>query len=219
MKKTQLQKRLVDACYYGDSQKVSLCLRDGARPNEPDERGYFPLHMACQEGHFNTVNLLVKNGAKVNMKDGGGKGETPLFRAVGLGHLRIVRFLIKNGCNVNLKRGQPPDDTPLHTACAWGRFREAVELLKAGAHVNALDDEEKPPIYYAVTYGHSEIVAFLIKSGALAASKAGCKETLLSIATVNNDRKTLRALSETLGNQKGVTHQDGLGLEGGRHQS
>lgn len=195
MENIHLQKNFVDACYNGDSQKVISYLRKGARPNSPDERGYYPLHMACQEGHFNVVNVLFKNGAKLNLKDGVGKGETALFRAVGLGHLRIVNFLIKNGCSVTSGRGRPDGDTPLHTACAWGRFKIAVKLVNAGARVNALDDEKQTPIYYAVTYGHSEIAAFLIKSGALARSQAGCKKVLLRIATANKDKKTLSVLN------------------------
>jgi ankyrin repeat protein len=196
MRNAQLQRNLVDACYFGDSRKAASYLQGGAKPNRADERGYYPLHMACQEGHFSIVNLLLKTGAKLNVKDDHGKGETALFRAVGEGHLRIVKCLIKNGCNVNLRRGGPQGDTPLHIACGWGRFNEAVELVNAGANVNALDDERQPPIYHAVANGHSEIAAFLIKVGALAINKASGKKALLDIATANKDKKMLRVLGK-----------------------
>lgn len=195
MRDIQLQINLVDACYGGDGREAGLCLKKGAKPNVADKRGYYPLHMACQEGHLNIVKLLVKNGVKLNVKDNGGKGEAALFRAVGAGHFRVVKYLIISGCDANLRRGDPAGDTPLHTACAWGRFKEAVELINAGARVNALDDEKQPPIYYAVANGHSEIVAFLIKNGALGPSKANLKKVLLNIATANKDKKTLSVLN------------------------
>jgi len=199
MENTKLQNKFVDACYYGDWHKVALYLKKGANPNEPDSRSYYPLHMACQEGHFRVVSILVKNAADINAKDEDGKGETALFRAIGAGHLRIVKYLIKNGCNVNLRRGGRTGDTPLHIACGWGRFKEMVELIKAGANIQAQDADKHRPIYYAVAHGHPKIVAFLINCGALATNKADSIKILLGIAISNKDKKMLKLLKTRLG--------------------
>ena len=160
MARSQLQNDLVDACYYGNHRRAEKCLQDGANPNKPDDRGYYPLHMACQEGHLRIVALLARHHADLDLKDAKGKGEPPLFRAVG-GHLRTVRFLINGGCNVNLRRGGPKGDTALHIACAYGKFRITVELVRAGARIGALDEEGKTPSHYAIAGRFHKIADFL----------------------------------------------------------
>jgi len=161
--------------------------------NEPDDRGYYPLHMACQEGRINIVKLLIENGVNLDAKDDNGHGEPALLRAVGAGHLRIVNYLIKRGCDVNERRNGG-GDTPLHIACGWGHLKQAVVLLRAGADIDALDDEKRTPVYYAVTQGHIEIVDFMFKKGCLEVNNTRKRNVLIHIAEKNNDKKMLRLL-------------------------
>jgi ankyrin repeat protein len=199
VKNIELQHNFVDACYYGDLRKAGSLLRGGARPNEPDDRSYYPLHMACQEGHFGIVRLLHRNGANLNLREGEADGNTALFSAVCGGHTRIVKYLITNGCHINTRRGGSPGHTPLHLASAWGQSEQVMLLVNAGAEINALDNEKWPPIYHAVFNGHSKTVALLAKMKALAESKASFKKLLTDIAIANKDEKTLRVLKRYIG--------------------
>lgn len=195
MKKSYSERSFVDACYYGEWKKVAMHIRGGVEPNKPDDRGYYPLHMACQEGHLNVVKVLVKGGADLKVKDDNGHGEPALLSAVGEGHLGVVRYLIKNGCDVNDRRYYG-GDTPLHIACAWGRFKEVVLLVTGGADINALDDNRHSPIYYAVTKGYIKIVEYLSSHGYL--MKGREKKTLLRIAAKNDDVKMVEVLKRVV---------------------
>lgn len=62
------------------------------------EDGTSPLHIACVNGHHSTVQLLLENGADINLCDE--KGASPLHMARQNGHERIVQLLLKNGADM-----------------------------------------------------------------------------------------------------------------------
>ena len=71
-------------------------LSAGEDVNEKDENGGTPLQVATYEGHKETVELLIANGADVNAKylD----DDTPLDWAVGFGgRTEIADLLRKHG--------------------------------------------------------------------------------------------------------------------------
>jgi len=196
MQKQDLQKRLVDACYYGESDKVIQLLRSGANPDAPDNRGYFPLHFACQEGWLDVLKTLIKSGGHVNIPDR--EGSLPLFSAVGAKHLSVIRYLLRNGCDVNARRPPPSDDTPLLLACAFGDLNITSILVKAGADIEGTDRRSRTPIFFAVMGGHANATSFLIKMGANLNRKCRNGKTLLDIARKNRDEKTIWLLAAAL---------------------
>ncbi|XP_075061419.1 uncharacterized protein LOC142150074 [Mixophyes fleayi] len=60
--------------------------------------GYRALHLACQNGFFATVLLLLENGASVNKLDG--NNHTPLHYALVGQHRDVCQLLIEWGCRV-----------------------------------------------------------------------------------------------------------------------
>src|SRR5579862_6855447 len=88
----RIQHELVNSCYYNKANRVSLLLCRGALPNMPDDRGYYPLHLASQEGNVRSVKTLIAGGADVNLLDNA--GEVPLFSAAGMGHVGVVTLLV-----------------------------------------------------------------------------------------------------------------------------
>jgi ankyrin repeat protein len=74
-----------------------------ASPFHPiPQDGATPLFIASQNGHIHSdvVNILLRNGAGVNvaMND----GTTPLFIASQNGHSDVVNILLQNGAGVNV---------------------------------------------------------------------------------------------------------------------
>ena len=66
--------------------------------------------MVCQNGHVSTAELLLKNGAEVNLCTKG--GFSPLYIACQDGHDNIAQLLLNNGADSSTcnKGG----DRPLH---------------------------------------------------------------------------------------------------------
>ena len=62
------EKRFLSLCQAantGDSDAVVLLARQGANLDRTDYDWRSAVHMACQEGHFKVVEVLVQNGAQV----------------------------------------------------------------------------------------------------------------------------------------------------------
>lgn len=95
----------------------------------PNKRGDTPLICACFQGHVPVIEFLLKKGAKVNHKGGG--GFTALHRAAMAGHLKAAEALIKAGADVNATNDS--GDTALKMADGWGKPKMAELLKKHGA--------------------------------------------------------------------------------------
>lgn len=147
-----------------------------------------PLTAACDNGHSGIVELLIKKGADVNVKNK--FCGTPLTTACENGNLSLVEMLLKNGANVTLedsnemvpltaahnqghfdivekliKNGCENGNKTLSAACYEGDIIAVKELITAGANAN-LKDGVIVPIKAACLVGHSEIVKELITAGA-----------------------------------------------------
>jgi ankyrin repeat protein len=65
--------------------------------NQCCTNGYTALHVACDKGHIDIVNILLKCNSNVNLCDT--KGFTPLHVACITRNIDIVNILLK--CNSN----------------------------------------------------------------------------------------------------------------------
>ena len=70
------------------------------------------LHFATENGHVESVQLLIQNGAEINAKDN--QQATPLHFAVRSGNYEVVNLLLKNGAKKELKNNA--NLTPLQYA-------------------------------------------------------------------------------------------------------
>ena len=57
------------AASLGDAAAITVLLDDGADVNSADYDGRSALHLASSEGRLETVDLLLRKGARVNAKD------------------------------------------------------------------------------------------------------------------------------------------------------
>jgi ankyrin repeat protein len=123
------------AAFHGDLAGVQAELDKGVDVNVKDPlRGVTSLHWAAVLNHKEVAELLITNGADVNVKDPG--GFTPLHYAAGGGYKEIAELLIDNGADVNAV-GVEEGRTPLHQAAEWGRIEVVESLIASGAYVNA----------------------------------------------------------------------------------
>ena len=107
------EKGLASAAYDGDTWLCTLYL-DAGVPVQcvlyPE--GQTPLHLAVQEGHEETVALLLDRGHDLEYCDD--RGDTPLHLAVYFGYRDIVELLLERGHEVECYN--PRNDTPLSLA-------------------------------------------------------------------------------------------------------
>ena len=114
------QHALIYAATYGRIENVKKYLNDKTvNVNwKPEGPGAFALFEACFHGHLEIVELLLNNGADIEVKTD--RGETPLLKACRQGHLSITKLLLDGGANIVDYNEE--DWNPLHEACSRGNY-------------------------------------------------------------------------------------------------
>jgi hypothetical protein len=122
------------------------------------------LVQAADDGNFDEVKDLVKDGADVNFLDD--TGWTALLYASFKGHTEIARFLVKAGANLTAKAAKD-GWTPLCCACKRGNMELIRFFLENGADIESADNAGFTPLLKASQQGHTEVVRFLsVEKGA-----------------------------------------------------
>ena len=187
-------------------------------PNIKNAEGRTSLHIACMCGNLGGVKLLIKYGARMNVKDF--HSNTPLSLAVLHNHTSIVSALVSEFCC------NPNDGVSLHTACKHGNLSMAITLLEHGASVddnnidvdgntpaaknetmqalfkdidNIKNRDGRTPLHIACMCGNSCRVKLLILQGAEMNAKDIYFNTPLSLAILNNHTNIVSALVSEFG--------------------
>ena len=107
------------ACIKGNFRQAQKLIAEGHPINERDNLNWLPIHEACNYGHVEIVDLLIKHGAKINDSIG---PITPLHDAAQNGHLEVVKLLLKAGALTYVFNSD--GYTPLDFLC---KFRDENE--------------------------------------------------------------------------------------------
>lgn len=137
------------------------------RADDGYRSGFSALFLAVSIADFipnakEIVDLLIKNGADVNMTTE--FGETPLhFACSGGNHsdatTKVVEFLIDNKANINAVSNQ--GETPIYQAVYWGN-ENIVKLLKSkGADLSIKTKEGKTPMDVAKEKKNESLIEIL----------------------------------------------------------
>ena len=169
------------------------------------------LNLACLFGHDRLAELLLENGADINLADS--RGYTALHHAVVKGHLNVVQLLLKREsrletrshrrvsalslaiCNNHLDIARAlvhagadvnfinhRGKTPLHLAVSGNHANLTIDLLQHGADVNAPNSKGRAPLYLAIEGEKIELVKVLLKNGADVTATTNDGETPLHSA-------------------------------------
>jgi ankyrin repeat protein len=150
---------------HKNHELVELLLNYGARINERTGGTikFSPLHQASIRGSREICELLIANGAHVNVEDK--FGNTPLYRAASIGHRHIVELLLNSGTNLNGLNLEKRN--ALFEAARLHHSQVVASLLAHGIEVNLTDERGFTPLLCAFQkIGGDEIIRALVASGA-----------------------------------------------------
>ena len=118
----------------GDVAALRVALAAGADPNTK-LKGQTPLMYACEKGRTAVVELLLRNGAKVDLLDS--YNRTALHFATICGSIECCKLLVARGASVDVESSLG-GETPLDIA----KMRTLLELQKV--LVQAKDGPSSP---------------------------------------------------------------------------
>lgn len=123
--------------------------------------GFNALAIACQEGHIETVNVLIDKGADVHEVISPEKISV-LMLASQNGHLSIVKSLISAGAAIDFRNDE--GNTAFLTSCAHGRL-EIMKFLLPKINLNIKSNNGDSALILASRFGRLKLVWELIKIG------------------------------------------------------
>ena len=120
------------------------------------------LHRAAMGGaELNTGHLLAA-GARVDVRDNGGR--TPAHCATAAGSKGVLALLIAVGADVDA--ADASGCTPLLLAFACKTTALACMLIKAGADVNVANEHKCTPLFLATQAGDADLAKLLVQANA-----------------------------------------------------
>ena len=183
--------------------KVAPCLKEierlialGVCVDAKDRSGNTPLHEASGNGHADVVKLLIKEGAKVGVRNK--KGEAPLswiarsFRRDIEKFKEIIEALINAGAEIDAQDNR--GNTALHRVSERGHADVVKLLINAGADINAKNKDGDTALHRARENNHANVVELLIKEGAEVDASNNQNETLLAWAVDKGHTKVVNML-------------------------
>jgi uncharacterized protein len=151
---------IFEASAIGRTNQVMMLLaHDPLLVNAVAEDGFQPLGLACFFGHKETVEYLLKAGARVNVFSQNPLHAAPIQSAAAASQLEIVVLLVQYGADVNVR--EQGGYTPLHAAAQNGDLDILRFLVVNGADQEARSDDGKTPLDLAVEAEKAEAVKYL----------------------------------------------------------
>lgn len=173
----------------GSTRIAKLLIDAGADVNTTENSGATPLSYAPFRDFNDIIDLLLDNGAIVQI-------DTDLWfevfhRACAMGHRRLATLMITNGLDVGKKNED--GRVPLHSAAEGGALELVDFLIEKGNSVDSRDYCGNTALHLAAQAGHGEIVSRLIELGTNVNVKNTIGETPYNLAS-NQDRHKAAAL-------------------------
>ncbi|XP_062700539.1 uncharacterized protein LOC115256613 isoform X1 [Aedes albopictus] len=186
------EKEMFQSAIENGSDKICSYLIDDCQvhPDVELNGGLVPLHVAIECDQRHIVQLLIENGADVNIRNA--NSHTPLHFASHKGHKDVVEILIMEKANIEAL--DQDNWTPLHLACMDDR-KEVVEILiREKANIEALTESKFTPLHLACLKGQKEVVKILIREKANIKALAIDKCTPLHFASHNGHKDVVEIL-------------------------
>ncbi|XP_070189214.1 transient receptor potential cation channel subfamily A member 1 homolog [Littorina saxatilis] len=189
------------ACADGSVELVQALFEAGGRTPEAwvmisnmvtdqDIEGSTCLHVAVDNGHYETAKLCLEKRAEVNRPRK--HYMYPLHLAAMSGDIRIARLLVENSARIDVVNDEQA--TALHKAAGLNHIEVVKFLVDKGARINRRDKDNYTPLLLAATFGHVETVELLVQKGADYTSVDKYDKTAIYLAAEENKIAVLEKL-------------------------
>lgn len=183
------------AAWAGNVEALSILLAHGADVDWLSGRDtYSPLWCAISAHQIDTARLLLKHGARVNLRAASGGSLTPLHQAASTCQTAMCELLLDRGAQVDSL--DDDENTPLHYAAASGSAGSVAALLRSGADIEARQTHGLTAIHWAAHKGHIEVLSILLSYGASVEVRAAEGATPLHLAANRGQLTAARMLLE-----------------------
>ncbi|XP_046377333.2 oxysterol-binding protein-related protein 1-like [Haliotis rufescens] len=178
-------------------------------------RGWTPLHLASYFGHYDTVKILLQNGADLNVVNT--VGDTPLHQAAHTAREQVLTVLLEYGANVTAvnSEGHQPRDLArnpnvrrlIEAAEVHESKRHEEEFLQAAAignmdgvsdklqkshvNINCIDRFGNTALHIAALRDKKEAAVFLLQNGINTAIKNNNNQLAADMARTQPMRQLL----------------------------
>jgi uncharacterized protein len=168
LKEILAQKPPLDAfetAALGSAEQVETILRkDPDAIRKRSRFGWTMLHMAAFAGNLPVTDLLIRNGAAIEVRAESRFRNTPLQTAMLAGQYATAKLLLEHGADPLVR--QSKGFTPMHEAALLGRTDLLELLLAHGAEINSMSDSGITPLAEAIRGNHEAAVAWMRAKGA-----------------------------------------------------
>ncbi len=131
--------------------------------NLPDDNSNTPLLYATFKGSYEKVNILIENGAKVEMRNFMGLS---VMHMAAQGDKPNMLIYFKDKFGFSIIDRDFPGNTPLHWACHMAAENSINFLLSWMNDINILDRKGQTPLHLGIYHLRPKIIKKLIRKGA-----------------------------------------------------
>lgn len=181
------------------TDQLEKWLTDGNDPNQHDEDGWTPLLWAAARGHYNIVDMLIKNGANSSMSHRESKA-LPIHLAGHSGNVKTAEILLDHNAEDLDAVWDLNGHTILLQAAFYGHLDLAGFLLKQGANTAITTARGLGPMEIAMQFQNHEMMEIIRPYDSSTEEKATYYKTYLDriAPNISEDEKEQQELSDQL---------------------